>query len=167
MARTATGSQREEVPAKPGRPSKLTEETVNAFRQAILGTHTIQEAAILAGIDDSTAMRWMARGKRARAGEYREFYEAIERAKVQAKALFTARVTSEGRKDAKMALKILERRYPEEWGVRRQIDFKDKTPPGKRGDLVRDKLIGQLDRIEERLSKPNPLDAVLNEPDES
>jgi hypothetical protein len=159
MASRPTRATTKEPTGKPGRPSALTEETTNLFTQALLSLNTLEDAALLAGVDYSTIARWMAKGRKARSGEYREFYEAAEGAKTRAKALLVATVSVAGRKDAKMALKILERRHPKEWAVTRKLELEDKTPPSKRTG-IRERLLSQLERIEERLAKPNPLAAL-------
>lgn len=164
MPKGVTGAATQAPDGRVGRPSALTPDTLNLFNQALLGLNTLEDAAVLAGVDYSTIARWMAKGRKAKSGEYRQFYEAVEGAKVRAKALLTARVVESGRKDAKMALKILERRYPGEWGVTKKLELEDKTPMSKRHG-VRDRLLGRLEQIEERLAKPNALQAIVEAPE--
>lgn len=140
---------------KPGRPSALTETTTKLFTQALLSLNTIDDAFVIAGIHPSTGHRWIAKGKKASAGEYRDFYEAVEEARAKAKALLVGKVVVAGRSDANMALKILERRYPKEWARTQKLEVDDKTPPGKR-EGMRDRLMASLDQIEKRLTAPTP-----------
>lgn len=138
-----------------GRPSSLSEETKRVFTSALLSLHTVEDAATLAGIDVSTVHRWIASGRKAERGMYREFYDAVENAKAKAKGSLVSKVVVEARKDPKLALKVLERRYPKEWGVTRKLELEDKTPANKRAG-IRDRLEGMLDQIEKRLTAPPP-----------
>lgn len=135
---------------KPGRPSALTAETSKLFRQALLSLNTIDDSFVLAGIHPSTGHRWLAKGRKANSGEYRDFYEAVEDAKARAKMTLVKKVNDAGRADPKMALKILERRYPKEWALLRRLEMEDKTPPSKR-EGMRDRVLTQLEQIEKRL----------------
>lgn len=71
-----------------GRPSKFTE----AVRQEINGYirlgHFSEVACTLAGVSSSTFYRWMEKGRNAKSGRYREFWEAIQTSKAVAEAKY-------------------------------------------------------------------------------
>lgn len=138
-----------------GRPSSLSEETTKLFTGALLNLNTIEDAATIAGVDYSTVTRWLAAGKKQARGEYRDFYNAVERAKARAKGLLVTKVIGAARTDPAMALKVLERRYPAEWGATRKVELEDKTPPQKRD--IRNRVEAALDQIAQRLTAPAPV----------
>lgn len=138
---------------KPGRPSALTEQTRKKFRLAMLGGNTVEDAFVYAGIHPSTGHRWIARGRKERSGEYREFYELSETVRAEVKVSLVTSVHLEAKRNPNMALRILERRYPE-WAKREKHELEDRRP---KRDTIREKLLGQLERMEERLREPPPV----------
>lgn len=152
MPSKPTRATTREPNGRPGRPSSLSEQTSKLFQQSILSLNTIEDAATIAGVDYSTVARWMKKGRSASRGEYRDFYEAVESAKARAKAVLVKKVVDHGRADPKMALKILERRYPKEWALLRRLEMEDKTPVSKR-EGIRDRVVAQLDQIAKRLEE--------------
>ncbi len=85
-----------------------------------------ESAAEATGIDGATYYRWMALGvdafedgkvRRARPG-YREFREAITRARAEAEAIHVAHVAGASVKDWRAAAFLLERSYPQRWRKR-------------------------------------------------
>jgi hypothetical protein len=123
--------------------------------------HTIDEAAILTGVHRSTVLKWLASGRVAKSGELRDFFDDVERAKLDAKAQLQGKVIAEGNMDATMAMRILIARYPHEWNPTRKIEFEDKTPPQKRN--ARARVEQALETIAARLSAPPPA-ATLDTP---
>lgn len=76
---TATPATRQ-----PGRPSKLTEETIDRLLKAIKAGATVRNAAIYAGIGESTFHEWMAQARdESPRPEFLEFAERIERARAE------------------------------------------------------------------------------------
>lgn len=68
----------------PGRPSKLTPETVDRLLKAIKAGATVRNAAIYAGIGESTFHEWMAQARdESPRPEFLEFAEQIERARAE------------------------------------------------------------------------------------
>ncbi len=63
-----------------GRPSKLTPETSEAFLKAFRETGTLRAAALSIGVHPATVMTWLAKGRKAKNGPYRDFHEALSRA---------------------------------------------------------------------------------------
>jgi transposase len=133
-----------------GRPSSLTDETMQVVERSLLNLASYDDAAFAAGIHPSTFSRWKARGEqdaeRGRSSDYRDFYDRIERANRKVKALLTGRVLAGSRRDPKLALKILERRFAAEWAMK--LEVTDKTPRPKASP--RDRFLKRLADIEER-----------------
>lgn len=145
---------------KPGRPSALTPETLILMRGALLALNTIDDSFRVAGIHPSTGYKWLKAGRNARSGEYREFFEQVEDARTQAKAILVGKVAEGARGNPKLALEVLARRWPEEWAKRLKIE--DDSTPGakKKREGVRDRVAGQLDRIEKRMNAQLNIEAV-------
>lgn len=137
---------------KRGRPSSLTEDTKRLIRAELLNTGTYEEAAIAGGIHPSTFERWLAQGSRDFAADkfsdYRDFYELVCKANRDIKNLLRGRVITASRNNPMIALKILERRWPKEWGLK--IDVSDVTPKPK--SSPRDSVMKKIAQIEERQS---------------
>lgn len=137
---------------KRGRPSSLSPDTIKVIVSAIHNLVSYEDAALLAGIHASTFQRWKAQGiadqKAGKTSDHRDFYEQLERANATARSLLAARVMVRSRTDPHLALKILERRDPKNWGLRTTVDVNDVTPSKKESPL--DKLMNRLDRMADR-----------------
>ena len=59
------------------RPTKLTEELSEKLCSYIEQGNTVRRACALCRIAESTFYEWVARGKKARTGKFRAFYEAV------------------------------------------------------------------------------------------
>jgi hypothetical protein len=131
-----------------GRPSKLTPEVQDKIVQAIRHGNFMSVAAAFAGIDDSTAYRWLAEGREAESGPLREFYDAVTRARavveVQlvghvlrdvAGGYVTSRRTRTLRDgsvqieedragpNGRLGLQVLERAFPSRWSGRERVEL--------------------------------------------
>ena len=135
-----------------GRQTKLTPNLQDAICERIAGGQTYSTACRLEGIHDSTFYRWKEKGVNATSGAYRDFREAVQRAKDESEAILIAIIrkeAEEGReevsivrerdakgnitkettttkkspRDARIALAMLERRNPDDWG-RRVVDHR-------------------------------------------
>jgi hypothetical protein len=133
-----------------GRPSKLTADTKSKILNALRMTHSVDDAAILGGIHPRSLYRWLERGKKAARGEYFEFWQECERAVVEGKALLVGRVHAGSRLRPELALKILARRFPKEWGPSAKIEVEETERPD--AAALRERIATRLDAIEQRLS---------------
>lgn len=143
---------------RPGRPSKLTEDTKTALLNAIKAGLTYDLACGAAGISFQTFRNWQERGEAAKSGEYFEFLEDLKEAEGQGgQRLITLinRSANEGQWAA--AAWILERRYPENFArkppqavelsgkdggpIKQKVEHTDST---ERQERFND-LFGQLD----------------------
>ena len=106
--------------ATTGRPTKLTPEVRDRIIEALRAGNYQDAAAAYAGIGPATFYRWMERGRAADAEpDYREFREAVERARAEAEVRNVAlvqRSAADGTWQA--AAWFLERSYPSRWGRR-------------------------------------------------
>jgi hypothetical protein len=75
-----------------GRTPKLTPELTAQFCRWLEMSGFISVAAGMCGVHKATAFRWLARGEEAKSGRYREFYEAVTRARARYRLLLTARM---------------------------------------------------------------------------
>ena len=142
--------------ARGGRPSKLTPELrADLCRQIEAGATQI-DAAACAGIHRATFQRWKAAGRKARSGQFRDFYDALKRAEAgfrmthlqriansdpevetrtrerDGKVLETIKITRPP--DWRRSAWLLERRYPEEFSrrhVKVDADVKTEEPPDR------------------------------------
>lgn len=79
----------------------------------------VEVAAAVAGIDKSTVYRWMAMGREAKSGMYREFYDEVKEAEAFAENTAVGQVRRAGAIDPRnwtAAMTFLERRFRDRWG---------------------------------------------------
>jgi hypothetical protein len=110
-----------------GRPNKLNDTLIEEICDLIAEGYTFAEAARFRRISQSTFFRWMAMGKREDAAPmYKELVirvtEAAEFSELE--ALQAIRASAIKKNDAKAAMWLLERRYPEKYG-RDRVNEKD------------------------------------------
>lgn len=66
---------------KPGRPTALDDQTQAVIVRAISVGATFEAAANAGGVVYNTFNEWMKKGEAAKSGKYRDFYEAVKKAK--------------------------------------------------------------------------------------
>lgn len=101
-----------------GRPSKLDPQRMKRFVDAIRGGSYVEVAATYAGIGTSTVYRWMAIGREATSGQYREFWQAVKEAEAAAELSAVMRVQAAASQPQHWtaAMTFLERRFRDRWG---------------------------------------------------
>jgi hypothetical protein len=104
------------------RPTKLTPEARQRIVTAIRAGNYRRPAARSAGISEATFHRWMARGKKASSGVYRDFYEEVERAEADAEVYAVTVIRKAMPNEWRAAAHFLERRYPESWRRRETLE---------------------------------------------
>ena len=111
-----------------GRPSKLTEQRRRTIAGALRAGATWDIACRLAKVHRSTAHRWAAKGRTAKSGEYRDFYDEVKHAEAVS-AVQSLQTIQAASKDGtwQAAAWLLERRH----GYRRDATFHidDKPAP--------------------------------------
>ena len=100
---------------------EYSEELVKLVRSGL--SH--EDAVTLVGISKSSFYRWLQRGENAvdtgRPSKYAVFFKDIRKAEIEAKARKIQVVEKAAVDDPKMALELLARKYPKEWGKKQEI----------------------------------------------
>lgn len=97
------------------RPTKYTPETANRILEGIRLGMTYRHAAMYAGIDEATLLRWRRR--------FADFAGQLQEAEGHAVAANMARIRKAAMDgDWRASAWILERRFPEDYGTRHRID---------------------------------------------
>jgi transposase len=104
------------------RPTKLTDDLQLRILTALRIGSTHAQAALVAGVSESTFHRWMHDGEHAARGRFREFWEAVKRAEAEAAVRWLAIIDKSANEGAwQAAAWKLERRFPNEWGRRDRV----------------------------------------------
>lgn len=129
------------------RPTKLTEETKNKIIQAIAAGNYQETAAKYAGINPNTFYTWMKLGENKKAKPiYKEFREAVEKARAQAEIRNVALIQQAGQDGSwQAAAWFLERSYPHRYGRHNRVEV-----TGANGEAV--KLDLTVDELEKRVA---------------
>ncbi|MDR3063385.1 MAG: hypothetical protein LBU40_04515 [Methanobrevibacter sp.] len=89
----------------------------NTIRKKILKTRsnglTQKDSALMAGITEDTLYKWLKKGREAKSGAYRKFYEDMEKAKSNFKAHHINLINKD--KSWQSSAWMLERCFPEEF----------------------------------------------------
>lgn len=129
-----------------GRTSKLNPELTGVFLGVIRAGNTLDVACRSIGVDKSTVHRWIEKGKVQERGQYREFYLAYHKARVEMEKIAVLairnRAANSEKEDAwKAAAWYLEHRYPDRWGRRYAKDQAAPDPtPGSKDAVPEDEL---------------------------
>lgn len=104
--------------------TKFNPETRRKIIQALEAGNYRKTAAALAGVDESTFYKWMKRGEKAKSGKYFQFVQSVKRAEEKAKAYHLQQIRKASENGSWQASAwYLERKHPQEWGRRQQIDM--------------------------------------------
>lgn len=153
-------------PRKAGAKSKLTPE-LQARMVELLGMGTGRmRASRAAGIHPATFFEWLKEGEAALSGPKREFSEAVRSAEDDyheelVRGLKKLALESESESIRLAAInRILERRYPEDWGARQEV--RHQGPTG--GAVQVEDVTVRVDPLTDRLAAldPEKLDALLS-----
>lgn len=101
-----------------GRPSKLTEYTTARIISSLSRGNYRYVACQTAGITITTFERWMSDER----GPYREFRAAVEKAEAEAEERLLGIIEDAAPNTWQAAAWMLERKYPERWGVKARIE---------------------------------------------
>jgi transposase len=108
-----------------GRPSKFTPEIKQSICEHISAGNYLDTACRLAGVDYTTFRGWMVKGEQEGKGDYFEFLRQVRLAEAQAEAERVRLILNAGKYDDwKANAWYLERKYPERWGKKEQLDAK-------------------------------------------
>ena len=110
------------------RPTKLTPELQGSFLDGLALGLTHKLAAQRAGLGESTFYQWIAKGKEASSGLYRDFADEVMRAEGEAAGRLLGQITLHASADWRAAAWILERRHPDDYGKRTELTGKAGGP---------------------------------------
>lgn len=135
---------------KRGRPPKLTPEIQRQIISILVQCGTVEDAAYVAGIREATLYKWKQRGREQKAGIYRDFVEALERALVKRRLARELKVIRAGDKDWRATMAMMAVEQPERYAPRVRVH-------------VEHELTNVIARIEaEFAAEPDLCDRVLN-----
>lgn len=113
-----------------GRSTKLTPEVQKKIVDAISSGNYAEVAATYAGISRKTYFEWLVRGRKAKAGIYRDFRDAVMDASAQAEMSAVLYIRKAMPEDWRAAATYLERRYAKRWARRDALKLQgDKKNP--------------------------------------
>ena len=114
-----------------GRRSKLTPQLQAELVNLIAAGNYDATAASAVGISSSTFYRWLEQGERASSGRYREFWEAVTRARARAEVeAVSVLKTAAQSGDWRAAVEWLARKHPDRWGrAKPRQDAEEDTGP--------------------------------------
>jgi hypothetical protein len=98
-----------------GRPTKVENEGA-LLLQLLSAMNTITDACAAAGVGQSTYRLWLKMGQQNPSSAYGDFCRKLETAKARAKATLVAATFQNAMKDGNLGLRLLERKFPEDWG---------------------------------------------------
>ena len=110
------------------RPTKLTPDVQDLIVDGINAGLTFRLTCARVGVHPATFYRWLDTGETANVGRYREFYEAVERAKADSALRLVSQITLQAPADWRAAAFMLERRFPDDYGKRTEVTGKDGGP---------------------------------------
>ena len=106
-----------------GRRSKFTPEAQEKVISAIRAGNYANVAAEYAGICERTLYRWLEKGRTAKKGPYRTFWESMQRAESEAEVRAVAMVQKHMDDNWQAAMTFLARRYPDRWGRKDRLSL--------------------------------------------
>jgi hypothetical protein len=139
-----------------GRPSKLTPELQERIVGLVREGNYIEIACEACGFHQSQYYRWLNIGENAKDGIYREFYEAVTRARAEAETELLAMVKRNAPQNPEDAKWILERSRWQRWG-KRTIALKPDIPVEEAQseevleDALFDEMLDEDPELEQRL----------------
>lgn len=142
-----------------GRPPKV-EEAGPVVLGAIETLSTLTDACKAAGIDESTLRLWRKMGREKPSSIYGKFSRQFETAKARGKVGLIGATFKNAMKDGNLALRIMERKWPDEWGKppeHIELTGKKGAPAiSVSGDPAVQKMLQRFKRMEaERVAREN------------
>lgn len=114
-----------------GRPDKLTPQVQATVCALLRKGLSKKRAAFGSGIDEKTFYNWINRGRKANRGKYRDFYLATEAAIADYQRMLLTVVLkgSVELNQPRLALQLLERRFPQEFSPNRTVTLQGGDSP--------------------------------------
>lgn len=141
-------------PRRNGRPPKLTPELQAKICTIVALSSSLEDAAAQVGVARTTVMMWQQKGREQDRGVYRDFLDAIERAKAQRRVNFNATLTKHGQKHWQALAWLAERTDPKHFGLRIRVHVNEEL------ERIMDRLQHHLtpaeyERALEAISEPD------------
>lgn len=137
---------------------KLNERVQNIICEALANGVTVETAAEIAGIGQSTLYNWLKLGREGVA-KYKPFADAVEEAIAKSELVLLERIHEASKHTWQAAAWILERRFPERWGRRDRLNVTETSLIARldehaRNVLLQDPEIQRLsDMVIERIAE--------------
>lgn len=103
--------------------TKLTEEKIKTAVKMVEKGHYYKDIYGVLGVCKKTWQNWINRGKEAKSGIYRKFYEEIEKADSRGEAYLFDKMMEVGKEEWQMYMTILERKYPDRFGKHERMNI--------------------------------------------
>ena len=138
-----------------GRKHKLTPETLERLKDAIVAGNYIETACEYAGINRSTLYHWLSEAEKPRARkEYLELKDTITRAKAEAIVRNVSHINSAAKKSWQAAAWWLERTQPKDYGRNQRVELTGVN--GGSIDITVDAKTALLNFLKEKQDAPLP-----------
>lgn len=98
-----------------GRPSSFNQTKAQAIIDAIAAGNYFEAACGAAGVPYNTFRRWMIKGKKARRGSFREFWEKVKKAEADAELAVVSKWQEHMPENWQACRDFLARRHPKRW----------------------------------------------------
>lgn len=102
--------------------TKLTPELQQKICGLIQAGNYAKTAALACGIAESTYYLWLAKGKKAKRGQYHDFYQAIEQAQAEGEMKLVSVIAESSLESWQAAAWMLERKFPQAWGRKERVE---------------------------------------------
>lgn len=107
-----------------GRPTKFDTEKAKRILDALREGHTRAAASAAGHVSYQTFLNWIEAGRKAKSGQFFDFFEAVQEAENEAfRRVEGIVINAVSGGDAKMALEFLKRRHRPEWGDNVSIEL--------------------------------------------
>ena len=117
-----------------GRKTKMTPELTAVMCKLLKRGCSLKLAAGMCGVHISTVHRWLQKGERQTTGKFREFRDRLELARRAGQYRLLSIATTGAALDPKLALDILARQNPDDFGVTKRVE--SKTSVDVRGTIT-------------------------------
>ncbi len=107
-----------------GRKTKMTPELTAVMCKLLKRGCSLKLAAGMCGVHISTVHRWLQKGERQTAGKFREFRDRLELARRSGQYRLLSIATTGAALDPKLALDMLARQNPDDYGVTKRVEQK-------------------------------------------
>lgn len=112
-----------DVDPKARKPDKLTPTTRDRIVQALREGAFLTDAAAIGGVTKNAVYVWMRKGRVQKKGKFRDFVNAVDTARAEAKMEASRTIMGAFGRDWKAAAHYLAMTDPDHWGDRKRIDL--------------------------------------------